>query len=173
MNGYDKVASYNERFQRSQIRRGKYCLLSELHAIAVNCRIECFVAHKQSPHTIKWWIVHCMAKYLKFSDVGLETWSRSRDLAIEAVFWRRSWSWSRPCRSWSRPQPWYSRLDLRLGLSRPDLEIQARRTVSTKHGIAMQHNDQRLLQSHEMTRSGQISAADHSLRTLSYAVAKP
>jgi hypothetical protein len=66
----------------------------------VNCRIECFVAHTQSTHTIVWRIVHCMAKYLprmKFSDVGLET-----------VFWR---SWSRTCRSWSRSrsQPYRSR----------------------------------------------------------------
>jgi hypothetical protein len=131
----------------------------------VNCRIECFVAHKQSTHTITWRIVHCMAKYLprlKFSDVGLETWSRSRDLS----------------------RPFFGGLGLGraglglglslgtvglglgLGLGRPDLdnitaEIQARRTASTKHGIAVRHNDQRLLQCHEMTRSGQISAADH------------
>jgi hypothetical protein len=33
-----------------------------------------------------WRIVHCMAKYLprlKFNDVGIETWSRSRDLSTQ------------------------------------------------------------------------------------------
>jgi hypothetical protein len=58
-------------------------------------------------------------------------------------------------------------LGLDLGLGRPGLykipaEVQARRIglLPRRNMVAVQHNDQRLLQCHEMTRSGQISAAD-------------
>jgi hypothetical protein len=60
-------------------------------------------------------------------------------------------------------------LCLDLGLGRPGLdnitaETRARRSASTEHGSSAAYslyNDQHLLQCHEMTRSGQISAADH------------
>jgi hypothetical protein len=35
MNGYDKAASYNERFRRSQIRRGRKCIYYQSCMLAV------------------------------------------------------------------------------------------------------------------------------------------
>jgi hypothetical protein len=61
-------------------------------------------------------------------------------------------------------------LGLELGLGRPGLdnmtaEIRAR-LLPRRNMVAVLRNDQRLLQCHEMTRSGQISAArPHSLST--------
>jgi hypothetical protein len=48
----------------------------------------------------------------------------------------------------------------RLGLDNISAEIQVRRIASTEHGSSAAYNDQRL-QCHEMSRSGQISAANH------------